>query len=362
MSISEDAITALDAGLKIAQRLKQVSGDQSLIEYSQPTRVEPIVMIDERAVFLPYMTDVMQSLTSIFAGYYLQALALSVNVGRVDVIKTLDRLNPNRKLFYSFEGRPAMIDADKYEHSLPMPGQATGMEAFGLEDTNREIQVRDSGKIVSELANLSVGKLLEVTLEDGGKKATFPVGLRLIANSIKSDVLAHTLTVNTVNNKSMKDRFHMWRAGQLRFMRDLIFAQDLIEEHRKTLMRDDKGVYAAVMKRRQKNRMASILSGSPSIATASNLMVITDTTRKEVERMGGGRLEDFKTREQMFKGTYLMLLVVIDPEWEQLTIYHRSIDTPTELSVKDVKGQSRGSGPDVTEILKAYQLGNSPSL
>jgi hypothetical protein len=90
--------------------------------------------------------------------------------------------------------------------------------------------------------------------------------------------------------------------------------------------------------------------------------VIAEATRKELERTIGGRLKDFRTREKLFKETYAMLLVVVDPDWEQVTIYHRSIEQATQLSAGDLKSANRSKGPDVGEILKAYQLGTSPSI
>ena len=78
------------AALELVARLPQIMNgakNDSLIEYTKTTRVEPIVLMDQRAMHLHYAGDVMQSLSSIFSGYYLQAVAISVNVGKVDVIK-----------------------------------------------------------------------------------------------------------------------------------------------------------------------------------------------------------------------------------------------------------------------------------
>lgn len=44
------------------------------------------------------LPDVLQSLQSIFSGYYLQALAISTNIGKINVVKHLDKLNPNRNV------------------------------------------------------------------------------------------------------------------------------------------------------------------------------------------------------------------------------------------------------------------------
>ena len=96
LTMLKDAIvTPLTVVGRFPELFRSVRSD-SLVEYTQVTRAEPIVLVDSSAVHLPYMGDVMQSLSAIFAGYYLQAIALSVNVGKIDTIKLLEKINPNR--------------------------------------------------------------------------------------------------------------------------------------------------------------------------------------------------------------------------------------------------------------------------
>ncbi|MBE0438202.1 MAG: hypothetical protein IBX57_00350 [Gammaproteobacteria bacterium] len=359
---------AKDIGLAFVAKLPDLIRDHdtdSLIEFTKPTRVEPIVLLDDKVVNLSYTPDILQSLTNIFAGYYLQAVALSVNVGNVNVIGLLDRLNPNRDFNRNAAGsvinsslRTAFESAEAYEHGLPVPGQPIGLEHFGIE-SDRISSSKDSIKLAMDVNNLSTGKLLEVEIESEGKKATFPIALRVIPTSAPSDGIVHLLSLGR-KDKSVKERWHAWRSGQIEFIRDFVFAQDLIDDHKKGLIKDTTGLFEDSLKRRSKNFLSTVLSGNVSVATASNIIVITESTKKAIERNIGGRIKDFKTREAIFKTTYTMLLVVVDPEWEAVTIYHRSIETPTEVSASDMKNPKKGN--DITDILKAYQLGNSPSL
>ena len=380
--VKDSVDTALSLVSKLPDLLRSARSD-NLIQFTQPTRVEPIVLMDDRCVNLSFISDVLQSLTSIFSGYYLQAVALSVNVGNVDVLQLLDRVNPNRSLddaavsgILNMGMRVDLNSIDAYQYDLPVPGQPVGLEHFGVEATdvysayddpekagsNAVISSQqDAVKAAREMTNLSVGKLLEVEVSDGKQKATFPIAVRLIATSAPSAGVVHTLSLGQTN-RSVKDRYHAWRAGQLTFMRDLVLCQDIIDAHKEGLLKDNSGIYSTSIKRRRKNRLSAIMTGQPSVATASNIVVLSDQTRKELEREIGGRLKDFRTREKMFKATYTMLIVVIDPEWETVTIYHRSIEQPTELSAGDMKMASGNKGPDVAEILKAYTLGQAPSI
>lgn len=379
--------TVLKFVMSLATRILKTQKADSLIRFTKAARVEPIVLVDERLKHQPYITDIMQSLTSIFTGYYLQAVSLAVNVGQVNVIRLLDALNPTRDVadaaathLVSQLQRPGLASMEAYRYGLPDPEHAFGLEAFGDHNVHDALikldkaadDIANDGKELPKVAgamgfknateavNLSVGKLVEVTIEDNNKKATFPITVRLIATVVASEILAHILGDGSRNN-SLKERYHAWRAGQLEFIRDLILCQDLIDEHRRTLMKDKSGVYADILERRSANASAASLTNTPSIGTASNLAVVSAQTAKELERRIEGKLSNPKVRDRIFTNTYLMIMVVVDTEWEQVTIYHRGISTPTELSIKELKSANKGTGPDIGEILKAYQLGQNPN-
>jgi len=102
------------------------------------------------------------------------------------------------------------------------------------------------------------------------------------------------------------------------------------------------------------------MGGGPSVGTASSIIVLTEQTRQELERKIGSPLSDYKTRQGIFINTFSILIAVVDPEWEEITIYHRGIEMPTKLKATQLTAANKGNGPDVAEILKAYQLGSAP--
>lgn len=373
----------------------------SLIGYTKSTRVEPLVLIDQAAQHLPYIEDILKAHLAIFSAYYLQAVSLSVNVGKINVAKLFDHLNPDRsapatgdmilKGINSFESA-ALVTEKNYSRGLPrlrVSQDNSALEAVILSDDDEErigkagslyddvkgnkpswsaVGAAADGKIgskglnsVTEEGNLIVGNLLQVDIEHDKQKATIPISVRLVANPMRSDVLAHILSRNE-RNLSLKERFHELWSGQITFFKDMVMCQDLIDEHRSTLMKDKSNQYAEILKRRQNNRKAAWVSNKPSVADASNIVIMTEGTRNAVEANCGGRLKDFRTRERIFDATYLMIMAVIDTQFETVTIYHRGIALPTVASVKAMKLNSKKNSTDIGEILKAYQLGNAPTF
>lgn len=438
----------------------------SLVDYTQVARVEPICMISADCLYLESLPAVQQSALSLFAGYYLQAVAISATVGKVSVFKTLDKINPNRSPSGAvIDGADTWLLAqESYKHRLPYYGDPrnqkdiVALEAMSRDeiaeqdlqlkyqtyelnsdkfyhdkhmkeddvkrrileadrvyemnlkkfDADRANELRreqlekdkifyakdrdkvsdkfnqdrfdfekkrhgdemsrsnigfgkDTIKTLSELADLSVGKIFNVEITDGMHQMTLPVSIRLMASAIPSGTLAQILSMGS-EDTSVKERYHGWKSGRLEFIRDIILCQDLIDQHRKNLMDDKSGIYNDILKRNRSNQLTTLLSGTPSVATASNIAIISTDVAEEIEANVNGRLKDFKTRQQIFKKTYLMILIVIDKQFDRVTFYHRGINHATELGVRDLKANNRGSGPDVSEILRAYQLGSAPSL
>ena len=448
----------------IAQGLKA----DSLIDFTQVCRVEPITLIDADCLYLDSLPDVQQSLLSIFAGYYLQALAISTSIGKINVMRHLDRLNPtrsgsgavtsaatwllasesykdalptfekkialeadpsyvhdrygnntestqasydlnsakfdeqirqnniandfkdydiefNRMKFYSdsrmseLELKQRTEEAQRnfelnkekfgFDKAMRLAQQELAEKGLALQEASRQDRLnssefgfgKDTMSTLKELTNLSVGKMFSVEITDGISKGTFPVSVRLIASALPTSSMIHILTIGN-KDLSGKERWHGFKSGRLDFIKDLIFCQDLIDEHRRNLIKDKEGVYSEMVRRSSNNKIAGTFTLNPSIATASNIAVISDTTADQLELHLNGKISDFKIRQKMMENTYLMILAVIDKEWERVTIYHRGLHLPTEVSVRDMRAANKGSGIDVGSVLAAYRMGNSPNI
>lgn len=357
--------------------LSQHSGN-SLIEYTQPARAQPITLLDNRAAQLPYIESVLHTAVNVFSGYYLMAYNLALNVGSVDVLRTLDKLNPNRDpLLGTTGGRLGGVKLQNMANALPMYNQSSPYESKRLytqeslaDDVLRqgefepaETQIdKDFLKQHNENANLSVGKLLNVTVESNGSKASFPVMIQLLVSNVVPSVLVHTLSFGQNKDRSLLARWREYRAGMISFWRDLVWCQDLIEENRDLLRNDNQGIFKRMQKSKSKNMLAGILSGTPSVATASQIVVMTAETAAELEAKTKSRFSKFSDREKIFKEMYLMLVFVIDTDFERVTIYHRSIEAPTVVSVKEMQRSGKKNGPDILDVLNAYTNKKNPVI
>lgn len=418
-TLISDVVTQLPSYFRKAK-------SQSIIEFGRPARNDFLTLIENDLVGLPYMNDVMQSTLSMVSGYFLNAVTLLVDTPNIDIVGKLDQLNTNRDpiegILGSASGLAKYVGTESFEYGLPahgnysLPDVAIALEAagstagqmnknggstygdnVGTKNSDNENVInakgdsiidstvdkstrnsttthnnsqegktgftmgKDNAKVISELSNLSVGKMLDVTFEKDGNKAQVGVMLRLAVTNTDSESMKTILTIGGGRN-TLKQRWLRMRSGELAFVKDLLLCNDIVEESRKTRIRDKSGFYEHMIKRRSKNFLSGVLSLRPSINNASAVIGITEETARSIQAELGGKLEKFKIREELFKSTSAMIIFVVDRKWEQITFYHRSIDASTTLTLRDLKRAGSGQGADVEDILRAYSAGNAPVI
>lgn len=378
MSVSLESFTPLQviSGIRaavggVSNVLQTVNGaaTDSLIQYTQPCRVEPMVLIDQTLQHEPAISDALHVLSSIFTGYYLQAVSLMTTVNGVQVISKLDPLNPKRSPLsaasYSREDYALSLPSFASKNEAVASNLVASIEAADVQPKRASpagaplAQSQSVSEVVKDASNLVVGKIVEVKIKDGNGEYVMPITIRLIP-LMSSPTLIKAILGSGAYKFNMKERWHQWRAGEISLVGDLIFCNDLIVRHRKLLNQDTHGFYAETMARRGRNVVSAVLSGQPSVATASNMIVMSARTAVELERELGGKLNDFKVREEAMSATSLMLMVVIDPDYERVTVYSRSIPQASSLAIRDLKTLNKGNGPDITEIMKALLDRSAP--
>lgn len=358
--MSENVIeTVLSTAAKIINQVKNnftnYYTDNSLVEATKLTRVEPLVVISKDCLSLEITKDVLECDLTMFSAYYMQAVSMLTKVNNVEVIKVLDKLNPDRdssgfllSAEYAEEAAKLHLE-DQYKYKLPT------MESISLERDNQDAVER-----LDELASLAVGRLLNVDIavpnqEGESCVVKIPVSVRLIPSLVSNSTVSHLLTYQT-EDTSMRERFHAWRAGRINFISDLIFCQDLIDEYKRASMGDNSGTMAEIARRVQNAKKYGLLTKNPSLAAASNLFVMSKAVANEVEMRLRGKLSNPKVREQAFKNTYGMIIAVIDSEIDRVTFYTRGQASAADFSFREIKSASKSSkGPDIMDIMKAMQ-------
>lgn len=395
--------------------LVRSAGANSMTQYTKSTRSEPITMIDSKLANLDELPDLMMTLTSIYAAMYAQSFSIAINhtIGDIKVLNTLDKINPNRS---KMEGmlqlgsilsveqlalpdynkdvvsQEAVFDFKKHinVNKVNINGNDNGVYGALANGTgartvprldkdgnqvviNGEAQFdvapplgqgakADVEAIANFMSNMSTGLLFDVTVEADHRKVSIPISVRLLANKMASDMIISIFDA-AVRNQTAKERYREWRAGGITFWNDVILCKDILRANRDNLIKDSSGMFSEVLRRKSSNQITGAMSGNPSISQISNIIIVSDDTVTEFERVSNKKIKHPKVRDLIFNNTQTLILAVVNRTRETVTFHYHDINVPTVVTFKELKSKGGKSGaPDVMEILKAFQMGNGINL
>lgn len=391
---------------RAGNKISEMSAN-SLVEFTGIARVEPITAIDASLVPYDFTTDILKMMNSIYAGLYLAAGSMMTDVGDIKTAQLLDKLNPSRNVTFNLAnsillsaatdsiGRASTegikedltgiaprlhredggedagtdnefdgvditpVDVIEMEQSLqPIPSL---LPVYSPESDNVGFVGMKSGADLTTVANLSVGQTVMLAVGDGPSKRDIPITIRLITYPTNPRVLARILNWSERDTR-LSTRMNSWRAGELSFWRDVVLMRDIFAERKAALMQDKSGLFQALTGRVAKNMAAGITSLTPSLGTISSILVISEDTAIQAEQEMYGKLSEFRTRQRIMNATGLMIIAVVNPVDEYVTVYTYSIALPSEFSIKQIKAGTKGSGADISEIVKLIQAGTPPSF
>lgn len=350
---------------------------ESLIEVSKNTRNEFLTLIDSEISHLPYANDIMQAALSLVTGYMASAIGSLIEIEGINDQQILDQINTRRDPIEALLGTGAsvykFVGTENWGIGLPNPIESANLlvsqiKSVGAEAEGGDRQGEDSFGLgrstqadIHELANLSVGKSFEVVFAANGNKKTVNMQARLMVSDVDEETMMSILRSGSPLN-NMAERKIKVRAGSLHWFYDLILLNDLIDEARKTRIKDKSKFYQHMLRKRSANFLSGLFSLRPSVNNASAILGITSKRAEELALELGDDLDDFATRERLFQSTYAMILFVVDTKWERVTFYHRSLDTFTRVSVDALKRANKNGGVAIEDVLRAYTAGAAPAF
>lgn len=354
----------------------------SLADISKIARVEPITLISSNLTGTKELYTILHGILNIYAAFYLQAVhILSAQLSDIRILKILDKTNPDRDLktlltagYTAYENHRLNIKTLSLENckfKLPML-QSDKNTSFAFEsifDEDNENQLANSINKLETFEKLgsAVGKVIEVkfTVRGNDSKNSDEIGIPIVVKLdnmiIPAEVIDQILTANG-DEITLGSRFKDAISGRIGFIKDFILCSDLIKTHKKTMIKDPTGYYNQLLKRINNSRLYSVLSGNISLAGISSIVVISEEDENHVQKQIGGKLINEHTREIIFNNISAMMIVVIDKEWERVSIYIRDIDGFSQNSFDAFKSMADKNNNNIADIIKAFSLNNAPSF
>lgn len=343
----------LDIGLELADN------PESLAEFVKSSYISPMVLVEEQINRMDpdVRNDILQAHLSLYAGWYLMASVHRIKIDGVTVSELLNPLSTSPSVRNSLRIGLESVKTDKDV------SKGLTLESLGMENARNSIDQ------LNKNSNLMVGKIINVPLSvdgitegDGSKDVTVPVQVRLSPRTADIDFMVDLFKYIN-KDKGWVERYHQWQSGEIKSLTDYLFARDLIEEERKLMLKDKDGIYSEGKARRAKGILSTILSGNKAINVASTITILTKQSASRLEAVMDGRgLRDYRSRQKFFEETGSMILTIVNPDRNTLTVYTRGYEEEAIWSFRDIKnmGSSANSGIDMSSIVSSLMQGRMP--
>ena len=356
----------------------------SISRVADIARVEPITIVENRLSQHENIIDILETSLNLYSCIYMQAVALTnTGVGKIQTITRLGALSTKggkinitavlgKEIgFESLNDQPQalgvvseMIDVDESEE-IYKEGLPSTEDFLGIKNNDDRVEIQNktgAREVIKDATNLAVGKVLDVTMTNEGADFTIPISIVLATTDATSGVVSDILLSSIDKNETALERKVGWSSGRLSFIKDIIFGQDIIRKHRKSLIQDKAGVRSKLEESRKEARDYTFKTGQASLAFVSNVMVVDIATINHLEAKTGYQLENYSQRNKILSETGIMLLVVVDDESGTTTFYIDGINNSNTIPTRALKASNKKNNGDITELFKAIVRADQPRL
>jgi hypothetical protein len=370
-----------DIGKTAIEYNKILNNSQSLAGATAAARIEPSVFVGSDLIYKPWVSDILQTTQSLFAGMWMVAADMvTSNINGVNVLQILDPLNPNRDPDYlSFSknmGKRVGMESDRqyfkpdsYKWGLPTKNQVKMLSMAREADLTTKpkrdttpstsVQTDDKmSKVINDASNLVTGKLLSIKTSNGaGQDSEIRIMLRMSIQEIPEEVITELVGDKSANQK-FKERLFDVAAGKIGWM-DLMFCMDLFRERKRLLAKDKTEIISQIRERQLKHKRAGMMTGSASMAEMSNIYIFSTDTADHLKAKFGLDLTNFQQRQKAFENTSGMLFVIVDVDNERVTFYTDTVARSTDIGLVDLKTANKAKDGNIMDIFNAYKEGAS---
>ena len=188
--------------------------------------------------------------------------------------------------------------------------------------------------------------------------------VQLIPRILTTDTSRLMLDIQYV--PTLSERWRKYRAGEISFWKDFIFARDLIDKQHQALKNDRTGTVGQIVSK-SRGKLAQYFFGLASLRTPSHNLAsaISIISKDAFDRACKENNIDFgniKMRNNYFNRTFTMMMVVVDTMYGKVDIYYNGVDYVGTYTF-DMVNRVGAKGKDnfnLKEVMTAFSQGMSP--
>lgn len=197
--------------------------------------------------------------------------------------------------------------------------------------------------------------------------------VQLVPYVLTSNVVEGYVSANF--DPPISKRWTKYKAGEISFWRDFIFARDMIKKQAKALKQDKDGVILDMLNH-QRNALFRWWEGALNLITggdigrsnshnlANTILITSKATFDKACRENSINFSNGTQRQKFFNKTWSMIICVVDPLYNTVDMYFNGVDMKgtynfAMINKVGAKGQDNF---DLKEVMSAFSQGLTPKF
>ena len=238
----------------------------------------------------------------------------------------------------------------------------------GNDNAQKSMNAQDADKVGKPqlVDTLFTGRLVEVWISDGkGGKVQLYFYVQVMPYVVNTPTIEQFISTNV--RPDFWSRWAKFKAGEIKFWRDLVFEVDLVKKRKKALKADREGILREVEDRKQNQILKAFNNfnplGSVRHNSASSILVVSRRTIDKLMKDDGTDYRRYDVRQKIMNGTMSLMMVVYDPNYNTVDLYLNGISNPGNYSIDQIKesvGKGTKDAVDLKTLMTILSSGQTP--
>lgn len=377
---NQDIRNITKRSLGIASRANSAGG--SVAALAAQTTILSRVFVDSAIVDETIIPNMMRSIHELYTAQIIAALHLSQMVDghrTVQDVMSVVQTGHNRRekgllgniasrrigqesFLENYTGRPVeQVDYGFDQECLAMESDAAPV--------SRNLSVKPISPSEHRIGPL--GELYEVKLTNPNDKTasiTVPVFIQMQPSLIPAEIAPRFVDMNV--SPSLWQRWTEMRAGEKTFWLDFILQRDIIRRQKVILKDPAKAEAFAEFLKTVANKdkyalddVTDKLGARQSSNLANSVVIFSEEAVAQAKADSGVDLHNPRDRQRYFRESYTMMIVIVDPFHQRVTMYFNGLDGEVNSSYNDFRPKDAKFDPkELMSALQAFSTNNISRL
>lgn len=385
------------SGIKTLINTIENKSNTSLANYSKKAMVNSRVYIDETLAGEAIIDPLMRNLMNLYISFITTAMSMNQYVSDTKRVRDIMSVVSTESFKVTPKDEPVFTDTLMSAYFGAMESSPLFKASSGYFDainggsiSNNDLDLsngtipsnkpRDKDekgeKISSEVSAglkgdldtpISTGRVLKFDFKIGKESVSINLFIQLNPRYIPADVARQFVALNFT--PSFKQRWMQMTAGEIKFIKDLIFCADLHQQTRQAMIHDTSGVLAEMMSKTNEGLFNAIykMSQLDDVASsreniANTILIFEKNNFAKACSNSGFKFNTFTNRQRFFDKTFSLMVAVVDPMYNKVEIYYNGLESFSIFNFDQLKKNSKTESLDITKMMESFARGMGPRI